>query len=253
MFLTSKKAVGSTGRLFFLILSLWLSAAAPASAQRLFHVDAETKVLHNGTSRVVEKQLYYTRGGNLNILWKIGAVSYYSATTAFGFTDFYYPAANQAMSMDSNMFKASDELLYLFAEGGMEDMGLSREGFVLKTSKKDGDYTVRRYEPKKRGGLCAWVEVAYDQQFRPVYCAYFNKKGRIITKTYLSHYQEEKGFAFPMRVTEISYNLAEKNDSTIRLDVYKNLELDIQREAHLFRVPSNAEKVDLKEGLKSVL
>lgn len=249
---SDKKAVG-TGRLFFFFLSLWILLAIPARAQRFFSVDSETKVLHNGTSKVMDKQLYYTRGGNLNILWKVGAVSYYSTSTAFGFTTLYYPASNQAMSLDPNMFKASDELLYIFAEGGIEDMGLSREGFVLKSSKKDGAYTVRRYEPKKRGGMCAWVEVAYDQQFRPVYCAYHNKKGRVLTKTYLSHYQEEKGFTFPMRVTEITYNLTEKNDSTIRLDVYRNLEVDIQKETHLFRVPSNAVKVDFKDGLKSVL
>ena len=60
-----------------------------------------------------------------------------------------------------------------------------------------------------------------------------------------------KGFAFPMRVTEITY-LLEKNDSTVRLDIYKNLQVDVPDEQFGFHVPSGAKVIDMKEAVKAV-
>lgn len=250
MLFTRNRAVG-TGRPFIILLALLL-AALPLDAQRLFHVDVESKVVHQGSMRKVNKSIYYSKGGNLNILWKPGDLSFYSTTSPFGFTTCYYPATNQSVTLDPNMFKPADELLYLFAEGGIEDMGLNRAGFLLKSSKKDGEFTVRRYEPRTSGGMCAWVEVAYNKDFLPVYCAYFNKRGKIITKTYLSNYSSTKGFTFPMRVTEISY-FREKNDSTVQLDIYKNLEVDVLNELHSYRIPADAVPTSLKDNLKSII
>lgn len=251
MSFTGNRAVG-TGRPFFIFLTLLLAAAVPVNAQRLFHVDVESKTLHSGSMKVVSKELYYSKGGNLNILWKPGGLSFYTTTSQFGFTTCYYPASNQSVALDPNMYKPEDELLYLFAEGGIEDMGLNRAGFLLKSTKKDGEYTVRRYEPRTSGGMCAWVEVAYNKDFLPVFCAYYNKKGKLITKTYLSNYRTEKGFTFPMRVTEISY-FAEKNDSTVKLDIYRNLDVDILKEMHSYRIPADAVPTSLKDNLKSIL
>ena len=247
----AKWAVG-TGRLFLILSVLCLLSAVPSRAQRFYHVDAVTKTVKDGKMKAAEKKIYYSKGGDLNILWQAGGLSYYSTTTPFGFSKFYFPATNEVITLDPDMMKASDELLYLFADGGIEDLGLTREGFFLKSSKKDDGYIVRRFEPRKTGGMCAWVEIAYNSEYLPVYCAYFDKKGNIITKTYLSNYNSEKGFVFPMRVTEISY-FKEKADSTVRLDIYKNLEIDVRSDTHSFHIPSGAVSVDMKDGLKAYL
>lgn len=233
-----------------LAVALCLSGAAPAAAQRLFHADVQSKTVKDGKMKVSDKEIWYTRGGNLNIRWNAGLNTYYTVTSPFGFTDIYYPGTNESMTLDPQMFKAQDELLWLFAEGGIGDLGLEREGFVLKSSKKDGQHTVRRYEPRKSGGVCTRVELVLDKNRLPVYCAYYGKKGRILTKTYLSNYTSEKGFAFPMRVTEITFFM-EKNDSTVKLDLYRNLEVDVPGEMYGFHVPSDAKVVDMKEGLKA--
>ena len=235
----------------FLALALLLPAVSmPMYAQRLFHADVSSKTVSKGKMQAADKEIYYTKGGNLTIRWNRGLATYYTLSTPFGFTDIYYPASKESMTLDPQMFKMQDELLYVFAEGGAEDMGLGREDFVLKSSKKDGSFTVRRYEPRKGGGMCAWVELVSGADFLPVYVAYYNKKGKIITKTYLSGYTSVKGFAFPMRVTEISY-LGEKKDSTVRLDIYRNLEVDVPNELFGFHIPSDAVPVDFKEGLKA--
>ena len=251
MIVSSKNRAGVFARLFFFVTVLVSAGAIPASAQRLFHVDVQSKTVKDGKMKAADKEIYYTKGGNLNIRINSGFQTYYSLSSPFGFTDIYYPASKEVFTLDPQMYAASDELLWLFAEGGIEDLGLGREGFVLKSSKKDGDYTVRRYEPKKSGGVCARAELAFDASRLPVCCTYYNKKGKVITRTYLSNYKSEKGFAFPMRVTEISY-LLEKNDSTVRLDLYRNLEVDVPNEMYGFHVPSDAKRVDMKEALKSV-
>jgi hypothetical protein len=247
----SNRAVG-TGRLFFIFAGLLMLGSLDLQAQRFFHVDVETKTVAKGKMRKTDKKIYYTKGGDLNILWETNGTSYYSTTSAFGFSQFYYPATNEVVSLAPDMMKASDELLFQFAEFGPDDLGLSREGFFPKSTKKDGDYIVRTFEPRSSEAVCARVEIAYNSDYLPIYCAYFDKKGKIITKTYLSNYKVEKGFAFPMRVTEISY-LKEKNDSTVRLDLYRNLEIDHRTDGHIFRVPSDAKPVDLKSGLKSMV
>ena len=250
MRLFDHRADGSVRPLIFLLALCFLGAGS-SYAQRYFSIEEVSRTVHDKKSTVVDKGIYYTRGGSLNIKWNAGGLTYYSLTSPFGFTDMYYPGTNEKMTLDAQMFNSRDELLYLFAEGGSEDLGMSRSGYVLKSSRKDGSYTVRRYEPARAGGMCAWVELALDESFRPVYCAYFNKKGGLITKTYLSHYTSVQGFSFPMRVTEISY-LKDKNDSTVRLDVYRNLRIDEIDDMHVYHIPPGAVSVDIKEGLKAL-
>lgn len=239
---------------FTILLSVVASltlCAVPASAQRLFHADVQTKSVKDGKMKVSDREIYYTKGGNLNVRWNAGLNTYYFLSSPFGFTDVYYPASNESMTLEPSIFKAQDELLWVFAEGGAEDLGLGREGFVLTSSKKDGPHTVRTYVPCQKGGMCIRVELVLDERHLPVYCAYYDKKGKVITKTYLSNYRTEKGFAFPMRVTEISYFM-EKSDSTVKLDLYRDLEIDVPNEMYGFHVPSDAKIVDMKEGLKAM-
>jgi len=222
-----------------------------ASAQRLFSVSVESKTVHKGKMTIVNKDIYYRKDGNLNIRYTTSASQqYYSTTSPFGFTSIYHPSTKEASSLNPEFFKAEDELLFLFASGSGEDLGMARFGFVLKSTSKDGKFIVKRYEPKVKGGKCAWVELVLDENYLPVYCAYHDKKDKIITKTYLSNYTSAKDFVFPLRVTEISY-LFEKNDSTVRLDLYRDLLVDTPDEMFNFHIPSDAKIVDLKEEAKS--
>ena len=241
---------GGFARPLIFLLSLAISGATPCLAQKYFSVDLESKTVRDKKMNIVRKNIYYTRGGYLNMKWSAGGASYYSVSSPFGFTQLYYPSTNEAVTLDPQMFKPSDELLCIFADGYGEDLGMSRSGFLLKTSRKDGDNTVRTYEPAKAGSVCTRVELVLDKEGLPVYCAYFNKKGKMLTKTYLSRYTSVKGFAFPTRVTEISWFM-EKNDSTVRLDLYNNLEVDVPDAMHTYNVPPGAKTVDMKEGLKA--
>lgn len=238
------------GRPLIFLLLLCLNSSLPAFGQRQFSVSVESKTLNKGKASVVNKDLFYRVDGNLTARYNAHGEEYYTLSSAFGFTSVYYPASKETTTLPVELYKPEDELLYLFANGSGEDLGMKRFGFELKRTKKDGNHIVRRYEPKEKGSKTAWVELVLDQQYLPVYCAYYDKKGKLITKTYLSGYTQAGAFVFPLRVTEITY-MAEKNDSTIRLDIYKNLQVDTPNEMFNFHIPSDAKIVDLKEALKS--
>lgn len=244
----SKRAIAS-GRLFVVSVLYCVLLCVPCAAQRWFTVEEQTKTATNGKMRVADKKLYYTRGSRLIVSFGNGPSTYYMLSNPFGGTDIYYPGKNELAVLDPGMFNTSDELLCIFADGQGSDLGLSREGYAFKSTFKDGDYTVRRYEPLKSGSMCAMVQLALDSSYHPVSCFYYDKKGQVITKTYLSHYTELKGFHFPMRVTEISY-FGEQRDSTVRLDIYSNLRIDEREDMHDFKVPSDAVVIDIKKGLK---
>jgi len=241
----------SFGRPLIFLFALCCFGSA-AYAQRLFSVSVESKTVNKGKMTIVNKDIYFSKDGNLNIRYtNASSQQYYSTTSPFGFTSIYYPATKEAGALNPELFKAEDELLYLFASGSGEDLGMARFGFVQKGSSKDGKFIVKRYEPKEKGSKCAWVELVLDDNYLPVYCAYYDKKDNIITKTYLSNYTSAKDFVFPLRVTEVSY-LFEKNDSTVRLDLYRNLSVDTPDEMFNFHIPSDAKIVDLKEEAKSL-
>ena len=245
----SNRAISIGRPLLYLLL---LAACLPGRAQRLYSVSVESVTVRDGRKTILNKDIFYSRNGNLNIRYSpTGSREYYSTTSTFGFTTVYYPSTNESVTLAPEMFAADDELLYLFATGAGEDLGMGRFGFVLKGTKKDGDYTVRRYEPREKAGTCAWVELVMGKDWLPVYCAYYDKKGRVITKTYLSDYTSQKGFFFPKRVTEVTFFM-EKNDSTVRRDIYSGLKLDVADEMFDFHIPSDARPVDLQEGLKSL-
>lgn len=241
-----------SGRPFIYLFLLFQLGAGSAFAQRLYSVSVESVTVRDGRKSVLNKDIFYRRDGNLNIRYApVGSREYYSTTSAFGFTTVYYPSTNESVTLAPEMFTADDELLYLFATGAGEDLGMARFGFALKSTRKDGDFTVRRYEPREKSGTCAWVELVFGKDWLPVYCAYYDRKGRVLTKTYLSDYSSQRGFFFPGRVTEVTF-LMEKKDSTVRRDIYSGLKLDVPDEMFDFHVPSGAKPVDLQEGLKSL-
>ena len=236
-----------------MVILLLFTGGRIAYCQRLYSANAESKTLQDGKYAKINRQIYYRTGGNLNILYSNpSGEEYYSSTSPFGLTTFYYPATKESVTLGRDFFSADDELLCLFAGGGAEDLGLQRFGYLLKSSSKDGKYTVRRYEPREKGGRCARVELVLDESYLPVYCAYFDAKDKLLTKTYYSGYTFVKDFVFPQRVTEISY-FGAKRDSTVRLDIYSRIKVDEPSPMFDFRVPSDAVSVDMKKGLEALV
>lgn len=224
--------------IFLTALCMLLVNTGVCNAQRLVSADVQTSQVTAGKKSVVSKSIFCRNDGSFVSHYKSGGREFYIVSSRLGVTKVYVPSTNEAMTDTQGMFSPKDELLYIFTTGGSQDLGLSEYGFRLKDTKKDGSYIVRNYVATKSGSKCERVEIAY-KEFLPVYAAYYDKKDKVITKTYFSQYSKTGTFAFPMRVTEVTYG-KEKNDSTVKLDVYSNLKVDVDDPMFHYDVPSTA-------------
>lgn len=235
----SNRAALSGRPLFLLaVLCMLQLSAGVCSAQRLVRADVQTTQVTAGKKTVVNKNVFCRNDGTFVSHYKSSGGEFYIVSSRLGVTKVYAPATNEAMADTQGLFSPKDELLYIFTTGGSQDLGLSEYGFRLKDTKKDGAYIVRNYVATKSGSKCERVEIAY-KEFLPVFAAYYDKKDKVITKTYFSQYSKSGTFAFPMRVTEVTYG-KEKNDSTVKLDVYSNLKVDVDDPMFHYDVPSTA-------------
>lgn len=238
---TNRAALKGRPFIFITLLLAFLSNAGICSAQRLVSADVQSSQVTAGRKTVVSKSVFCRNDGTFVSHYKSNGREFYIVSSRLGVTRVYAPATNEAMTDTQGLFSPKDELLYIFTTGGSQDLGLSEYGFRLKSTAKDGDYIVRNYVATKSGSKCERVEIAY-KDYLPVFAAYYDKKDKVITKTYFSQYGRTGTFAFPMRVTEVTYG-REKNDSTVKLDVYTNLKVDVDDPMFHYEVPSTARVV----------
>lgn len=229
---------------YLAILCLLLLNTGISNAQRLVSADVQTNQVTAGKKSVVNKNLFCRNDGSFVSHYKSVGGEFYIVGSRLGVTRVYVPQSNEVMTDTQGLFSPKDELLYVFTTGGTQDLGLSEYGFRLKDTRKDDGYIVRNYVATKSGSKCERVEIAY-KDFLPVFAAYYDKKDKVITKTYFSQYAKKGTFAFPMRVTEVTYG-KEKNDSTVKLDIYSNLKVDVDDPMFHYDVPSDAKTVDYR-------
>lgn len=174
----------------------------------------------------------------------------YFLVSRLGVVRMYSPMTNEVINDVQGMMSAEDELLYLFANGKGNDLGLSEYEYVISSSTREGEYLKRVFTAKSNASKCAKVEIAY-KNFLPICAIYYDKKGNVITKTYLSNYEMTGNFTFPKRVTEVTYFM-EKGDSTVRLDLYSNIRVNQPDPMFDFEIPSDAKVLDMKDLTKEL-
>ena len=234
--------------LFFLIALFFLSESL-CSAQRQVSASVESKVLAKGKKTISKKDVFCKSDGSLVVHSYYDDADMYFLVSRLGVVKLYSPATNEVLNDVQGIMEAKDELLYIFANGMGEDLGISQYEFVISDSKKEDGYLKRTFISKISSNKCAKVEVVY-KDYLPICAIYYDKKGRVLTKTYLSNYEATGNFIFPRRVTEITYFM-EKGDSTVRLDLYSNIKVNEPAPEFDFVVPADAKPIDIKEIQKA--
>ncbi len=112
----------------------------------------------------------------------------------------------------------------------------------------EGDGTVKRvYVPSLPGKGAAKIELVLEN-YLPIYLAYFNEGGSIVSKTYLSSYSRFSNLMLPLRVTSVQYT--SKKDSTLTRTLYSNVTVDGNDGLFDFRVPADARPIKDVRGAK---
>lgn len=238
------------GRPLFFLFCILFPGSGVASAQRYVSASVESKSLSAGRKSVMNKDICCSPDGSLTVHSQAQGTDLWYFTSRLGSTRIYSPQTNEVINDVQGIMDAKDELLYLFANGMGEDLGISKFDFVISDSKKEDGYVKRTFTAKQSSSKCAKAEIIY-KNFLPICAIYYDKKGNVLTKTYLSDYAMMGSLAFPKRVTEITYFM-EKNDSTVRLDIYSDIKVGAQDPKFRIEVPSDAKTVDLKEFQKQL-
>ena len=220
-------------------LSLLLACIIPAGAQRKVSADVEVKSVSQGKLSTVTKSVYCTSNGRLVTLFRT-PVEYYHITNLKGEAQFYTPANNEVMNHFDPAMSSNSELVMIFLNGHIDDLGLGQFGYRASALTREDDYVKRTFtaaDPQLPD-----VEIVYEN-YLPIYCAYTGKDGKLISKKYLSDYKQFGRFVLPLRVTDISYG--DKRDSSIVRTLYSSVKVDVDDPNFDFQIPSGAKPMKL--------
>ena len=220
-----------------LISAALLIIALGASAQRRASADVEIKTLADGKVTTVTQRVFCQGNGRLVTVFSSPS-SYTTITNLKGEFKLYVPASNEVFSRVDKEFASDNELLYLFLAGRQDNLGLLGMGYTLQGSSFDADgYLKRTYTTKKKDSAPTVELVLKD--YLPIYVAYLDHSGNVLSKMYLSQYTKGSRLVFPTRVTEVSYN-KEKHDSTVVRTIYSSITTDGTDPNFDFQVPEGA-------------
>lgn len=217
-------------------LLLLCASVVPASAQKRISADVEVKQMAKNQVMTITKSVYCSNNGRLVVSFH-RPEEYVMLTNSIGETKIYSPKTNSVMTDNSGMSSAKDEMLYLYLMGRIDDLGLGLSFYSVRGTRREDGLLVKTFVTD-RPDQSPQVEVVYNSDYLPVYCAFYDANGHIITKTYLSHYDRVGPLPFPCRQTTISYLSAK--DSTVTRTLYSNFKIDDDDPMYGFEVPENA-------------
>lgn len=218
-------------------LIFFLSIALPLGAQQTVSADVTVKQVKNGRASSTEKSVCCSNDGRMVAISRTKDGKVYVFTNIHGETRIYNQARNEVMTDNSGAVTSTDELLQVFLLQRIDDMGFTSLGYNLVSTEHEGANLKKIFEPKDKSAQCARIELVM-QDYLPIYCAYLDRRGKVITKTYYSNYELTDRFMFPRRVTEITYLNAK--DSIVKLDLYSNIKVNKPDPAFDFTIPSDA-------------
>ncbi len=232
-----------------LLITAFILISIPSlMAQRRVSAGMEVKTLYGGKVTTVASKVYCASSGRLVQVFE-SPDHYYTITNPDGEFKVYYPGTNEVYSERKEDFSDRDNVLYLFLSGRGDDMGLGLYGYKLAGTVREGGGIVKRtYVPSAPGKGVAKVELV-QENYLPIYLAYYNDGGAVVSKVYLSSYSRQGNIMLPLRVTSVQYT--SKKDSTLVRTIYSDVKVDGQDPMFDFQVPAGAKPVkNLSAGRK---
>ena len=221
---------------------LLAAASLPLHAQRKVSADVQIKSVAGGKVATVTKSVYCTGNGRLVTYFR-SPRAYYMVTNTKGEMQAYYPASNEVMTKTDPDLSSSTDLLWLFLSGRIDDLGLGAYGYKQASSTREDGLIKKKItaaDPSRPA-----VEIVYED-YLPIYCAYTDAGGKLLSKKYLSDYKRFGRLTMPMRMTDINYG--EGKDSSVVRTLYSSVKVDVDDPAFSFQVPADATPMKLPEA-----
>jgi hypothetical protein len=208
-------------RHFLIILFFLLHSGFLKSQDRdLVRVSQETQVLSKGKKSIFRCDIFYNREKDAIVTHHIYPTEFIKMSNRFGELKIYFPSSNTVTVKENISLSTTNELLYYFVNNKLTDLGLSKEGFKLAGSTREGDKMITVWQAPPTLKEISRIRVVFEEML-PIYAEYIGMDGLIKKKIYYSRYNDFKTFRMPLRITEINFD--SKTDSTIRLSVFSNV------------------------------
>jgi hypothetical protein len=202
-------------------------------------VRQETQVLKNGTKSVFKCDIFYNKEKDAIVTHHYYPVEFVKMSNRYGEMKMYFPETNSVTLQQNQSLSTTNELLYYFINNNVSDMGLSKEGFKLLSTTREGEMMVTTWQAPENLLFVSIIRIVY-KEMRPIYSEYIDAAGEIVRKIYYSKYADFNTFSFPLRITEISFE--SKADSTIKLSVFSDVRINNFAEDNYFNytIPDDA-------------
>jgi hypothetical protein len=209
-----------TKSLFAVFVFLFFQASLQSQDRDRVSVTQETQVLSGGTKSIFKCDIYYNKEKDVVVTHHFYPAEFIKMSNRLGELKIYFPETNTVSVSQSQTLSTTNELLYYFINNKVADLGLTREGFKLISSIREGDLMITRWQAPASLKIVNQVKIVFKNML-PVYAEYAGLDGHIMKKIYYSRYNSYESFSLPLRITEISFE--SRSDSTIRLSVFSNV------------------------------
>ncbi len=206
-------------------------------------VSQETQVLSKCSKSIFKSDIYYDKEKDVVVVHHTYPAEFIKISNRLGELKIYFPSTNSVSVKQSESFSTTNDLLYYFVNNLVNDLGLSKEGFILASTNRENGLTITEWQAPSSIKAVSRIKMAF-KDFAPIYAEYIGTKGKIVKKIYYGKYTDFQTFRLPMRITEVTFE--NKKDSTIRLSVFSNVKTKDFSEKNYFdfKVPDDAKITD---------
>jgi outer membrane lipoprotein-sorting protein len=228
---------------FILFYFLICSSFIPQGSVEVISMDMISKTLNKGKSVTLNGEVFYRKTGGLMVTHFVKPFESITISNSNGEVKVYDPVNNTILQTQGYDLSSNNSFFYFFMSGKTQDMGLSKAGFKLGTTKIEDKMVITNWTPPQQMmSELSKAELVHEKT-QPIFMAFYSAKGKIMEKIYYTNYQKVGDIMLPFNITEFQYD--GKGDSTIIRRLYSNPKINMQvNNTYLnYKIPANAKPI----------
>lgn len=227
----------------YLLITFSFISLATICQNNKISLHFEHSTLNKGNKTITQADLYLLIDLGKIITHFIYPEELIHITQITGETKIYIPGKNEVILKQNELFKSDYNLVYLFTNNYIQDLGLENLGFKLASSEIEDNYQISFWQAEQATNQADITIKMVHENYAPVYQEYI-KDNKTIKKIYYSDYQNLNKFILPLRVTEIEY--LPTGDSIINRTIYSDIKTGLQANSQYFnfKIPDDAKIIE---------
>jgi hypothetical protein len=207
---------------------------------KLLSLDYSSRILEKGKYISVSGSVYFRRDNGLLTTRLVKPFENVTVVNAAGEMKIYDPQSNTVVQNNSAFNSTETSYFWHFLNGSANDLGYSKSGYVISTSRVEQGLMITSWVPKAGYSTpVAAIELVHEKTL-PIFVSFKNNRNQYLGKIFFSGYRMVGDLRLPMKITEIMYK--GKADSTVTTKAYSNPQINaaVDQKYIDFRIPADA-------------